>query len=319
MYPCLVWRSLLEARELIKAGTAWHVGDGQSIEVNDHRWLNHPPQFRPGADTNLKVADLIDHRIRQWNRLLLHITFLQSTVEDILRIKLGEEHDRDKVRWKETKNGCFSVKTAYRVALCLNQPENPEHSTAREDKKFWNKMWKLPIPPKVRNFMWRTCSDILPTSANLCRWRVPVASSSTQWQLQEFCPGCSYSTLKKFRVISVYFGCFETFRTICQQHEETVAHVLWECPIARNVWGMVQGQLQKCNSEASNFYILARQLEEKLPKKDLELWAMVSWSIWNARNRFHFEKKQSTPSDILQGVTTLLQEYQRHCRTSTRT
>ena len=27
-----------------------------------------------------------------------------------------------------------------------------------------------------------------------------------QWRLQEFCPRCSYSTLKKFRVISVCFG-----------------------------------------------------------------------------------------------------------------
>ena len=104
--------------------------------------------------------------------------------------------------------------------------------------------------------------------------------------------------------------------TICQQHEETVAHILWECPLARNVWSMIPGQLQKCNSEATNYYILARQLEEKLTKKDLELWAMVSWSIWNARNRFLFEKEQSTPSDILEGATTLLQEYQRFCRTA---
>ncbi|XP_023926560.2 uncharacterized mitochondrial protein AtMg00310-like [Quercus suber] len=95
--PSFLWRSLLEARELIRAGSAWHVGDGQSIEVNDHRWLNYPPQFRPGANTNLKVADLIDHQIWQWNRTLLHTTFLQSTVEDILRIKLGEEHNRDKL------------------------------------------------------------------------------------------------------------------------------------------------------------------------------------------------------------------------------
>ena len=143
-------------------------------------------------------------------------------------------------------------------------------------------MWKLPLPPKVRNFMWRACSGILPTSANLCRRRVPMASTCT----------------------------------ICQQHEETVAHILWECPLARNVWGMIPGQLQKCNSEATNYYILARQLEEKLTKKDLELKAMVQWSIRNARNRFHFEKKQSTPSDILQGAKSLLQEYQRHCKIS---
>ena len=107
----------------------------------------------------MKVADLIDHRIWQWNKSLLHTTFLQSTVKDILSIKLGEEHDRDKLRWKENKNGCFSVKIAYRVELCLNQPENVEHSTAREDKKFWNKMWKLPIPPKFRNL----CGEHAPT------------------------------------------------------------------------------------------------------------------------------------------------------------
>ena len=39
--PSFVWRSLLEARDLIRAGTAWIVGDGQSISVTDHRWLTH--------------------------------------------------------------------------------------------------------------------------------------------------------------------------------------------------------------------------------------------------------------------------------------
>ena len=62
--------------------------------------------------------------------------------------------------------------------------------------------------------------------------------------------------------------------TICQQHEETVAHILWECPLARNVWSMIPGQLQKCNSEATNYYILARQLEEKLTKKT---WSYGRW------------------------------------------
>ena len=53
-----VWRSLLEAKELIRASTTWIVGDGQSIRVMDH------PQFRPDASTNMKMADLIDHRTR---------------------------------------------------------------------------------------------------------------------------------------------------------------------------------------------------------------------------------------------------------------
>ena len=81
--PSFVCCSLLEARDLIRAGMTWIVGDGQSISVTDHRWLTHPPLFRPDANINMKVADLIDHHTRQWNSPLLHTTFLQSTTEDI--------------------------------------------------------------------------------------------------------------------------------------------------------------------------------------------------------------------------------------------
>ena len=35
--------------------------------------------------------------------------------------------------------------------------------------------------------------------------------NTTQWRFQEFCPGCSYFTLKKFQVI---FGLFRMFRNI---------------------------------------------------------------------------------------------------------
>lgn len=81
--PSFTRRNLLVARELIKAGTAWKVGDGQSIEVVDHRWLIHPPQFKPSANRNMKVANLIDHHTRQWNKPLHYTTFLQSTMKNI--------------------------------------------------------------------------------------------------------------------------------------------------------------------------------------------------------------------------------------------
>ena len=42
--------------------------------------------------------------------------------------------------------------------------------------------------------------------------RHPIFLGPDQWKLQEFCPGYSYFTLKKFLIISVYFECFRTFR-----------------------------------------------------------------------------------------------------------
>ena len=182
--------------------------------------------------------------------------------------------------WKENKKGAFSVKTTYRVAIRINQQEQVENSLAQKDRRLWNRIWKLNIPPKVRNFVWRACSDILPNSTNLCRKRIPLN------------PACA----------------------ICQQHDETVAHALWGCPLARNVQALVKGKMQKWSSKVEDFYILVRELMGVLTTKELEVWAIVSWSIWNARNRYLFDKKQSQPADILQGVLSLLQEYQRLCQ-----
>ena len=43
--PSYVWRSLLAAREVIKEGSMWKVGDGSSIQVSKHKWLPTGPVF----------------------------------------------------------------------------------------------------------------------------------------------------------------------------------------------------------------------------------------------------------------------------------
>ena len=275
--PSFVWHSLIAARDVLRVGSMWRIGDGQSIKNTSNKWLPHPPLFKPGADTTLKVGDLIHHDSMQWNRPLIQSTFMQSTQNDILRLQLSNTRTRDKLYWKENKAREFTVKTAYQVALRLHREVGVEHSTVGEEKRFWNRIWRMNVPPKVRNFVWRACTDILPTRANLYRRKIPID------------PLCS----------------------ICGQTDETVGHALWECPMARNVWAVAQGRLQKCGIEAQSFYRLVRQLEEKFTGKEMENWATVAWAIWNARNRFCFEEKQSQPKDILQGASTLLRDYQR--------
>lgn len=147
----------------------------------------------------------------------------------------------------------------------------------QDDQQVWNRLWKLPIPSKVRTFVWRASSNILPTRANLVRWKVPIDLK------------CA----------------------ICGTNDDTVIHMLWQCPLACNVWALVCGRLQKCDSSAQTFLSLARTLVEKLPRRDLETWFMVTWSIWNARNRFHFEATQTPPHAILKGPVSLMEDYQR--------
>ena len=82
---------------------------------------------------------------------------------------------------------------------------------------------------------------------------------------------------------------------LCCQQLETCAHLLWECPFARNVWAMVRGRVQKCSNEVQDFFHLFQMLGRKLTKEEMEKWATLSWAIWNARNKLYFEKIQTHP------------------------
>ncbi|KAK9989376.1 hypothetical protein SO802_029615 [Lithocarpus litseifolius] len=278
--PSYVWRSLLDARELIRMGSIWKIGDGCSVGIQTHKWLPHPPAFHEGVDQTLKVADFINPQTKQWDRGKVSAWFLPPSRDEVLQTRLGNLEGRDTLLWNENKAQSFSVRTAYHVALRLGRKNPAEHSRVQEDKQIWNRLWRLSIPPKVRNFIWRASSDILPTRANLARRKIPID------------PKC----------------------VICGSSDETVLHILWQCPLAQNVWTLVKGKLQKCDSSARTFLCLAQTLMGKLSRKELEAWAMVAWSIWNARNRIFFEAYQTLPHAILKSAESLLGDYQRLTR-----
>lgn len=118
---------------------------------------------------------------------------------------------QDQLVWKENSKNQFSVRLAYHVALRLQQRDCVEYSAARTDISTWKKILSLNIPPKVRTFIWRACSKILPTQYNLSRRKMRIE------------PQC----------------------VICCREAETTGHLLWSCPLARNAWAFARGKLRK--------------------------------------------------------------------------
>ena len=110
-----------------------------------------PPQFRPEAKKNMRVCDLFNPDTRQWHQQLLFHTFMPNTMAEIQLCNLGTTPDRDKLIWKENKKGVFSVKSAYRVAIRMRQADQVEHSSAQRDKRLWNRIWQLHVPPQSQN------------------------------------------------------------------------------------------------------------------------------------------------------------------------
>ncbi|XP_030940521.1 uncharacterized protein LOC115965822 [Quercus lobata] len=137
-----------------------------------------------------------------------------------------------------------------------------------DEEKLWKMYWAWNEPPKVKTFIWRACSNMLPTRMNLQQQKV---------QVDQRCELC------------------------CQQ-PETCAHFLWECPFARNVWAMMRGRVQKCSNGVQDFFQLFRIGGDKRSKGELEQWAVLSWAIWNARNKLYFEKVQTHPKLIMEGA-----------------
>ena len=124
-----------------------------------------------------KVSELIDEDTRKWDRGKIHALFDSRACEDILAVPLNQLSSPDKLIWKENRTHSFSVRTAYQVALRLKNPHQAEHSSVQVHGSTWRRIWKLNVPPKVSTFIWRACSNCLPTRENLHRRWITVEST----------------------------------------------------------------------------------------------------------------------------------------------
>ncbi|KAK9986836.1 hypothetical protein SO802_031787 [Lithocarpus litseifolius] len=232
--------TIVITRDIIYTGSQWRVRDGRDI-VFTHKWLPHTLTPLHEGALDIRVRELIDEDSRQWDRGKLEAMFTQNTVQEIMiAVPLTNLHSHDTLVWMENKAQKFTVKITYQVALRLENLAG-QHSTARDYCPVWNKVWSLNVPPKVRVFLWRACSNCLPTK-NLHRHKVRV----------------------------------EMRCEICRQQPETVSHILWECPFAQNVWALFKGKTQKCSNIASDFFLLFQQVQRKLSQQELEKWAVTA-------------------------------------------
>ena len=151
--PSFVWRSLLAARDLIREGSRWQVGDGRSIGVFTHRWLTHTLIPLNDAPPDMKVCELIDHDSRQWDRGKIDAMFSPQTRNEIMSLPLKNLNSQDSVCWMENKAQKFFFRSTYKVAFRLKNQPKAEHSADRLHAWTWKEIWSLNVPPKIRMFI----------------------------------------------------------------------------------------------------------------------------------------------------------------------
>ena len=141
---------------------------------------------------------LISPTSRSWDRDALFGYFAPMEADLILKIPLSPTRVEDKLIWPHVPNGVYSVKSGYRFLVKDKVGPLPHQSSQDVVPSIWSRIWKLSVPNKVKNFLWKACKEALPVKKNLVRRRVLE---------EDVCCHC-----KKLRTVSMLCGTVLSFQ-----------------------------------------------------------------------------------------------------------
>ena len=100
------WKNILSARDIIKRGTVWRIGDGQFVYINVDKWLPDKVYRRvisliPSIPPDAKVSCLIDANTGGWKDDRINQLFFPHEASLILSIRILANH----LIWSHSSSG----------------------------------------------------------------------------------------------------------------------------------------------------------------------------------------------------------------------
>ncbi|KAL5564798.1 hypothetical protein UlMin_027962 [Ulmus minor] len=111
------WKAVMATQEIIRSGSCFLVGNGDSIDIWEDPWVPSFPGFRPPPKGEpragwMSVKDLI-LQPGLWDRSKLQELFDPHIVNLISAMHLPVRDKQDSMIWTPVSNGTFSAKSAY--------------------------------------------------------------------------------------------------------------------------------------------------------------------------------------------------------------
>ncbi|KAF5468835.1 hypothetical protein F2P56_012951 [Juglans regia] len=175
-----------------------------------------------------------------WRGIHAGLTLLKKgliwrEIEGIKAIPISLGGREDKLTSQFTPNGSYTVKSGYYLSKELEREQEGETSGRSKDCQVWRTIWKLNVPPATKMFVWRACSEALPTMANL----------------------------KRRKVVE------DSLCLICKLEPETSGHALWGCSGAKDVWCQGPKKVQKLSLHSDLIFNIWAELVGKLEPREL--------------------------------------------------
>ncbi|XP_074309673.1 uncharacterized protein LOC141644118 [Silene latifolia] len=275
--PSYTWRGIVEARGVLDYGLRRRIGNGHDTLVWGQAWI-------PGTQTgkviapsvtgmeDLTVADLLIPGGGGWDRNLVDSVFLPFERERVLNIRVSSFASPDTWFWDKEKDGEYSVRSAY-AALAGHSTSSTETSSWERERWLWNRLWKIPVWPRVKLFFWQLCSEAIATSDNI------AARTKGEISPCYFCSSVNESCLHLFRNCSVAAWVWEGLGLNCAEEGEGGGLREW----IEACWG--------------NFSM-----------DDCGKFMLGCWAIWECRNKCVFEGTRVEPERIIKRVRDVMVE-----------
>lgn len=141
------------------------------------------------------------------------------------------------------------------------------------ETKLWSNLWKVKTLPKIRHFMWQALAGALAVSERLGT-----------------------------RGINIDATCM-----MCLAQPETISHVLFHCPVAKEVWRISGFPTPPAgfarNSVFLNFHhLLETSKKSRLEEKTRLVFPWILWHLWKLRNKCVFEQVISGAEELWEKI-----------------
>ncbi|KAK9670180.1 hypothetical protein RND81_13G183600 [Saponaria officinalis] len=277
--PSYTWRSLWGSKALLLEVLKWRIGDGRLVRVWKDTWLPGPSSFltpapRGQVNPDMLVCELMCDNPPRWNSELLAQICHQDNAERIMQVHISHRAPVDRLFWWPDRKGLFSIKTAYMLGRM--RPSLAWRSMLGSGSDgYWKEIWKLQVPPKLKHFLWRTCSDSLAVRANLHKRHINVS------------PICA----------------------ICQEAEETVVHALLDCSCIRQIWCSIDSRITINPNLYQYFKDIFTYIHQRYKGLELNIILARLWACWTIRNHKYFEQEEIKPELVVVGFGKMVLEY----------
>lgn len=297
------WRSVaLGLREVVSIGHSWVIGNGREIKFWTDRWLSNRSltsvtiEELPEGYKNVTARDIwvvgggwdqprVAPFVTEESRLELAAVVVDMVSE-------GE----DRLAWGQTKNGQFTVKTAYEL---ITRDETPRPYMGN----LFRSMWHVVAPERVKIFLWLVGNQAIMTNAE--RYRRHLSGTN----VCQVCKGGIETILHVLRDCQAMRGIWERFVPAAKRivffsmpllewlyknlsDNETKSGIRWSSMFALAVWwgwkwrcGNVFGEKHKVWRDRVGFLknlakevLLANEVERGSRNAGQRVEILVKWT-----------------------------------------